>query len=144
MGVLFTVSGGGAIVGSLILASLPDKKRGAMLLVGIIILALALVSFSFSRSWYLSLTSMIFVGVGQTVLQTLAMTLLLYYAKEEYRGRVMSILIMQFGLNSLGTFFCGMLAETVGVQWSVGGFAMVLALLSILSLALVHRIRNLD
>ena len=42
LGILLSVSGIGAMAGSLILASLPNKKRGLMLLVSCLILGLAL------------------------------------------------------------------------------------------------------
>lgn len=144
MGWLMSISGIGAIIGSITLASLPNKKRGVMLFASSVILGLALVSFSFSSSWYLSLALMVVVGLGQAGRMTLSNTLLQYYVADEYRGRVMSIYMMQFGLSSFGTFAAGLLAEAVGVQWAVGGFAMVLVLLSILALAFIPRIRKLD
>jgi len=109
-----------------------------------VIMGLALVSFSFSTSYSLSLALMVFVGLGQTGRMTLANTLLQYYVADEYRGRVMSIYLMQFGLSSFGAFAAGLIAESVGVPWAVGGFAMVLVFLSILTLTFVPRLRNLD
>ena len=143
-GVLMSVSGIGAMIGSLTLASLPNKKRGAMLLVSSLILGLALVSFSFSHSWYLSLAMIVFVGLGQAGRMTLSNTLLQYYVDDDYRGRVMSIYMMEFGLTSFGTFSAGLIAEAIGVQWAIGGFATVLVFLSILALAFVPRLRRLD
>ena len=68
----------------------------------------------------------IFVGMGQAGRATLANTLLQYYVDEAYRGRVMSIYIMEFGLRSFGVFLAGLLAEEIGVQWSIGGLAVIL------------------
>ncbi|MFC2044923.1 MFS transporter [Chloroflexota bacterium] len=144
MGVLISVSGIGAIVGSLLLASMPNKRRGVMLLVSGLILGLALAGFSFSSSWYLSLVLIVFVGLGQTGRMTLGSTLLQYYTEDEYRGRVMSFYVMEFGLMSFGVFVAGLLAEVIGVQWAVGGFAVVLVLSSLLALAFVPRLRRLE
>lgn len=144
MGVLMSVSGGGAIVGSLVLASLPNKKRGLMMLAAGLILGLAVVSFSFSGSWYLSLALIIFVGLGQAGGMALGNTLIQHYVEDEYRGRVMSIFLMQWGLMSISTFMAGLLAEVMGVQWAVGGFAMALIFLSAMALVFVPRIRKLD
>ena len=144
MGWLMSVAGIGAIIGSTTLASLPNKKRGLMLLVSGVILGLALTGFSFSSSYYLSLGWMVVVGLGQTGRMTLGNTVLQYYVKDEYRGRVMSIYLMQFGLSSFGAFAAGLLTEALGVQWAVGGFAMVLVFLSIMTLFFVTRIRKLD
>jgi len=144
LGWLMSFSGIGAIVGSTTLASLPNKKRGVMLLVSAVIMGVALVSFSFSNSFILSLALMVVVGLGQTGRMTLGTTLLQYYVADEYRGRVMSIYMMEFGLASVATFAAGLIAEAVGVQWAVGGFAMVLVLLSILALVFIPRLRKLD
>jgi len=143
-GVLTSAAGIGAIFGSLVLASLPNKKRGLMLLISGLVLGIALVGFSASSSWYLSMGLIVFVGLGQTGRMTLSNTLLQYYVEDEYRGRVMSIYLMQFGLNSFGTFIAGLLAEGVGVQWAIGGFAAVLVFVAILALTFVPRLRRLD
>jgi len=75
---------------------------------------------------------------------TLGNTLIQYYVDDQYRGRVMSIFFMQFGLTSFGAFIAGILAEVVGVQIAVGGFALVLVILSVLAIVFLPRIRNLD
>lgn len=144
MGTLMSVSGIGAIAGSITLASLPNKKRGLMLLIGCVILGIALSGFSFSSSWPLSLGLIVFVGLGQTGHMTLSNTLVQYYVDVEYRGRVMSFMMMQFGLMGFATFAAGLLAEATGVQWAVGGFAMALLFMSVIGLVFVPRIRNLD
>ncbi|MBI2850239.1 MAG: MFS transporter [Chloroflexi bacterium] len=144
MGIMFSVSGAGAIVASITLASLPNKKRGIMLLIGGIILGLALTGFAFSTLWPLSLTLIVFVGIGGTVRMSLTNTLVQYYVEDEYRGRVMSLFMMQFGLSSFGTFAAGLIAESFGVQWGIGGFAIALIVLSILTLVFLPKIRKLD
>jgi len=144
LGTLLSISGAGAICGSLILASLPNKKRGLMLLVGGLFLGLALTSFSFSSSWHWSLGLMALVGFGQTARMSLSNTLVQYYVDNDYRGRVMSVLMMQFGLTSFSTFLAGVLSDIIGVQWAVGGFAIALAFISLLAFFLVPRVRRLD
>ncbi|MFH0768863.1 MAG: MFS transporter [Chloroflexota bacterium] len=144
LGVLLSVSGIGAAAGSIVLASLPNKKRGLILIASSFILGLALIGFSFSSSWYASLILIAFVGLGQTGRMVLSNAMLQYYVEDEYRGRVMSILLMEFGLTSFGTFGAALLTEVIGVQWAVGGFAMVLVLLCILALTFSPRLRQLD
>jgi MFS family permease len=144
MGIMMSVAGAGAIVGSITLASLPNKKRGIMMLASGILLGLALVGFSFSTLWPLSLAMIVFVGLGQTGRATLSNTLIQYYVDNNYLGRVMSIFLMQFGLTSFGTFIAGLLAEAVGAQWALGSFAMVLILSSILAMVFLPRLRRLE
>jgi predicted MFS family arabinose efflux permease len=144
LGVLMSISGAGATISSLILASLPNKKRGLMFLIGTLVLSMALVGFSFSSSWHLSLALIAIVGMGGAAQMALGNTLLQYYTEEEYRGRVMSIFTMQFGLMGFGGFGAGLLSEVVGVQWAVGGFAAVLVLVTLLVIICAPRLRKLD
>jgi MFS family permease len=144
LGLLMSVSGIGAIAGSLVLASLPNKKRGLMLIVGTLVMALALVVFAFSKSMTLSLAIIVFIGLGQTSRMALGNTLIQYYTDPEYRGRVMSIYMMQFGLTSFSAAIAGVVAETVDIQWVIGGLAMILALIALMSLGFARRLRRLD
>jgi MFS family permease len=144
LGVLMSVSGVGALVGSIVLASLPSKKRGLLILCGGLLSGASLVFFAFSRSWGLSLGLIVFIGLGQTIRGTVSSALLQSYTRPEFMGRVMSILMMQWGVMSLCTFGAGLLAEIVPVQRVVGGFAVALIIVSILSLFFIPRIRRLD
>jgi MFS transporter, DHA1 family, staphyloferrin A biosynthesis exporter len=144
MGILMSVSGAGAMVGSIVLASLPNKKRGLLYILSSLVVGVALVGFSFSRSWTFSLILMIFVGLGQTGRMTLSSTLLQYYVKNEYIGRVMSLFVMQFGLTSFSAFAAGLMTGAMGIQWAVGSLAIVLVLLVILTLVFLPRLRKLD
>ncbi|MBI4188326.1 MAG: MFS transporter [Chloroflexi bacterium] len=144
MGVLMSLSGVGAMTGSLILASLPNKRRGAILIVSSILLGLALVAFSISRSWPLSLVIMVFVGLGQSGRMTLGTTLLQSYADSAYLGRVMSVNMIDMGLSSLGTFAAGLLAESFGAPRAIGSFALILVLLCTLTLVFIPRLRKLN
>lgn len=144
LGILMSVSGVGALIISIIVSSLPNKKRGLTLLVSTILFALAEVGFSFSASWPLSMTMVFFLGMGTTMGSIMSNTLVQYYVKEEYRGRVMSLYMMQLGMTSFGVFVGGMLANSIGAPWTLGGFAMVIIFLSILMLAFFPKLRRLD
>jgi MFS family permease len=144
MGILLSVAGIGSILGSIVLASLPNKKRGVMMLASGILLGIALSVFSFSKSWPLSLGFIVLVGLGQTGRMTLSNTLLQYYVDNRYLGRVMSIYMMQFGLTSFGTFIAGMIAEAVGTPWALGSFSMILFVASIGAMFFLPTLRKLE
>ncbi len=143
-GMLITVSGIGAILGSFVIASLTNRKRGITMLVFALMMSAALLGFAFSRWWYFSLFLMMFVGAGNTGQMALGNSIIQYYADPNYRGRVLSFFMMGFGLGSLGAFFAGILAEAIGVQWAVGGMALVLLVISSMMFFTAPRIRNLD
>ena len=145
LGVLQLVSGLGSIIGAIILASRTgNKKRGLWMLVAGLILGLSLVFFSFSTIWILSIVFMVGVGLGQAGRMTLPVALLQTYTKPEYRARVMSFYGVEFGLSSFGSFFAAILVAAIGVQWSVGGMALILVVLSVAALLFMPRLRKLD
>jgi MFS family permease len=145
MGVLQLMSGLGSIAGAIVLASLPaNKKRGLMMLFSGLILGVSLAFFSFSTIWVVSILLMVGVGLGQSGRMTLPVALLQTYTKPEYRARVMSFYGVEFGLSSFGSFFAAILVASIGVQWSVGGMAMLLVGLSVAALLFIPRLRKLD
>ncbi len=144
MGILISVSGAGAIAGSLILASLPDKKRGIMLLISGVFLGLVLIVFSFSKSWALSLGIMVFIGMGQSGRMTLSNTLAQHYSNDNFRGRVMGIFDMQMSFPGIAVYAAGILTGIIGVEWAIGGLAMLLVAASVLIMIFSPRLRRLD
>ena len=144
MGILVSVSGLGAMISSLTLASLPNKKRGIMLLISGLVLGLALTAFSFSKAWILSLIIIVFVGIGQAGRMALGNTLIQYYVDPNYRGRVMSIYVMNFGLTSFGGAGAGLLTDALGPEIGLGAFSIALVVVSIVALIFLRRIRQLD
>jgi MFS family permease len=143
LGILQSVSGVGALVASLILASIHTKKRGVLVLGGGAMAGVGVVMLAFSRYWPLSLAAMFVIGAGSAVHSTALVTTLQGLSDPAYLGRVMSILMMNQGLSGLGTFFVGFLSEGVGVQWAIGGFAAMLILLSLSFLTFIPRLRKL-
>ena len=123
---------------------MPNKKRGLLLLSSGIVVGAALLVFAFSRSWPLSLAFIVFVGLGQTLRGTIGSALLQSYTEPAYMGRVMSILMMQWGVMSLVTFGAGVVAQFVHVQWVIGTLSVALLIISLLAFFLYPKIRKLD
>lgn len=143
-GMLMSVTGVGALVGSLIVASLPSRKRGRWLLASAMALAVSLIAFAWSTNYYVTLVIMLFVGVMFAMRRAIGQVLIQSYPDPEYRGRVMSIWIMQFSLMSLGTFATGLLAEWLGPQLAIGGLAAALLVILVPVALFVRPIRDLE
>jgi predicted MFS family arabinose efflux permease len=144
LGLLLAVSGVGSIIVSLVLASISNKHRGIMMLYSGFILSIALVVFSFNTNWYLALATSAFIGLGQTGQTAIGFTLIQYYVDPSFRGRVMSFMMLGFGISSLGTLFAGILADNIGIQSSIGGLAITLALITIMIIVFSSKLRKLD
>lgn len=143
IGLLISATGIGALAGSLVVASMPNRGRGKVFLVSALILGFALIGFVISTSLWLTAVIMLAVGFGQAGRMSLGSILIMSYTKPEFQGRVMSVYMMEFSLVSFGTFAVGILAEAVGIQWAIGSTAAALLLVSIYGLLFMPRVRDL-
>lgn len=123
-GTLMSVSGVGAMVGSLVVASMSGKNRGKLFLFYALLLGCALIAFSLSTSFLVTMPIMLLIGAGTAGRMSLGQVLIQSYSQDEYRGRVMAVWMMQFHMVSFGTFATGILAEIVGPQLAIGGLAV--------------------
>jgi MFS family permease len=143
-GLLISVSGLGALAGSLVLASMSSRKRGLIFLLSLLLTAVSLVVFSATGSYLLALIIFITMGLGQAGRLTLSNTLLLAHTDETHQGRVMSVYMMNWGITMVGVFFVSILADHVGVQLAVGTAAGLLAAITLYYLFLTPRVRRLE
>ncbi len=143
LGLLMAISGAGSLLGSLVIASLPEKRRGLLYLLSAIFLGAALLAFAASGTFAISAAVMVLVGIGTAGRQTLGNVLLQSYVEDRYRGRVMSIWMTQWGMMSGGTLVVGLVAEAVGIQVALGGLAAALIVFTLAVLVLVPRVRRI-
>jgi len=107
----------GGLVASLVLASLGDYRgKGRLLLVGGIAMGLAIAAFANLPSNGVVHAFLVIVGVAGTNCMVLNQTLLQEASADAYRGRVMSMYMMAFGLAQLCIMPIGALADRLGVQ----------------------------
>ena len=104
LGVLSSLTGVGSVLGALVIATLPERNRGKLLLASGILLGLAVIGFAVSRSVWVTGVIVILIGIGHAGRMALGAVLLQTYADEEYRGRVMALYMMQFSIVSFGVF----------------------------------------
>ena len=143
-GLLISISGLGALVGSLILASVTIKRRGLIFLLSLLLAAISLICFSATSSYWFALITFIPLGLGHAGRMALSNTLLQSKTDDNHRGRVMSVYMMNWGITMVGVFFVSILADIIGAEWAVGGSAGLLALVTIYYLFFTPRIRCLD
>ena len=144
LGVLMSLTGLGALFGSLIVASMPARRRGLVLLGSALVMGLTTLAFSLSESLWLTAGIVFAIGIGQSGRMSLSNVLIQSYTDTEYRGRVMSVYMMEFSLVAFGTFFVGILSNAIGVQAALAATATGLIIFSALAVLLFPRMRRLD
>jgi MFS family permease len=135
LGLLMAFSSIGALIGALAIASLSDfKYRGLMLMGSIAVFGVALVSFSLSRSFPLSLGLLVLVGGGATMSMSTTNMLIQLNVPGEFRGRIISMYTMiAMGMMPLGSMLLGAIADFIGVPVTLlgGGVGCLVALVAI-------------
>ena len=132
-GFLMSMTGVGAVVGSLVIANLGDfKRKGALSLACGVAFGLMLIVFANLKSLPLALPMLMIVGAVSTSFMSVNNTLIQMNITDEVRGRVMSVYMMSFGLMPLGTLPMGAIAESMGAPFAItiaGGALVVFVLL---------------
>lgn len=144
LGLLTAISGGGAVFGALVIASLPERRRGLLLLASAILLGVALVVFSESRVFWFAAITMVFVGIGTAGRQAFSQILLHHYVENEFRGRVMALMMLQPGMMALGAFVIGIVAERMGIDLATAILAIALVGISAVLVVVSPRLRRLQ
>lgn len=130
MGMLLTFTAIGALIGSLIIASLPNRARGKLLIGSLVIFGIALAAFASSNWLWVSAGTVLVLGIGQAGRQSLVSILIQTTVSDTYRGRISSIQLLEDGVESLGIFGIALLADWIGPQLALGGVAVSLLILA--------------
>ncbi len=130
----------GAIAGAVVVAALARKtKLGRLALLGLLMLAVCVCAFAWSRSLVLSCVILFFGGMALVSCFALLSSLVQLIAADNMRGRVMSIYNIAFrGGMPLGSLVAGSLIPAFGAPMVIGAHGVILGVLT-LYLLLVHR-----
>jgi len=129
-GLLNAAHGGGALLGTLTVASIAHRirRRGTALLGGATCLGLLLMIFSRAPVMSLALALLVLVGFSNTFYLMQVSTYLQQEVPDHLRGRVMSLYSLCWNLLPLGGLMAGALAAAVNARFAVlFGGAMVAA-----------------
>jgi MFS family permease len=116
-GLMFTVTGIGAIVGSILIATLTTFPRKAALQVaagagfGLALALLGLLAMAFG--YIGAIAALVLLGLCSTMYQTLNATMVMSEARPEFYGRVMSVYMLTFSVFPLMATPIGVVADSI-------------------------------
>jgi len=145
LGLLYSMIGVGAVIGALVVASLPvNARRGQLLTLGNLAFPLFLVLFAFSTHFSVSLVLTLFIGFSFVWQNALANTLLQFVTPDELRGRVMGVYSMTFqSMFRLGGLQAGFVADWLSAPVSVGIGAVASLVYGLFVAIRYPKVRNL-
>ncbi len=120
-GFLMTAAGGGALMGTILLATRRTVLGlGSLIARATLLFAGSIALFSQSTNFYISMAALAVSGFGMMTLVASSNTILQTIVDEDKRGRVMSFFAMAFmGMAPFGSLGAGVVAKMVGVQTTV-------------------------
>jgi MFS family permease len=129
LGVLMGATGVGALAGALTLATRTGVRGlGRWVAMACASFGTALILFSFSRWYVLSVILLVPVGFSMMVQMASSNTLIQAMVPDRLRGRAMAVYSMMFmGMAPMGALLAGGLADHIGAQWTlaIGGVGAI-------------------
>ena len=126
LGLLVSIMGVGSLGGSLLIAAVGPWRRGMILLASSFASGVALLLVAALPYYYLAAMIMLLLGLGDAGRRTLNQALIMEEVEDEYRGRVMSVFMMNFGLMPLGILPAAAIAQLVNAQVAIATLAVLL------------------
>lgn len=132
---LYTVTGAGALIAALFLASFNVRKKGLLLTVGQSVFITSLFLISFSHNVSLSLLLFLLLGWGSVTTMAVMNTLIQLEVPDHLRGRVFSTYLWGLqGVAPFGSLAVGWVAQ----RWGVFTAARVSGLVCLILVAGLH------
>ena len=126
MGMLLSGHGMGALVGALLVASAAAiRYHGRIYIAGSMLLLLAVLVFSISRSYALSLAVVVIAGLGNAGFNTMQMSLTMLLPRDEMRGAALGAMSLGIGGGPIGMLITGVVANAVGAPSALSINAVV-------------------
>jgi len=143
-GWMLALTGVGALIGSLIVASRKSLHHRGIIMMGfLVVFGLALIMLAQSRLVPLSAVALVIAGGMTTTYNALNTSLLLEQSPPEFHGRVMSLMSLDRGLVSVGAIISGFLAEARGPQMGLTVIAAACVACTLLLFAFVPVLRRI-
>jgi MFS family permease len=117
LGMLLAANGIGYLAGTLLVAAAGGRRgRGRVVVMGVAVYAVLIILFARSSYPFLSGVLILALGLTNALYGTLNDTLVQTNVDDAYRGRVLAVYSMFWGLTPIGSLEAGLLASSVGVQ----------------------------
>jgi MFS family permease len=152
LGVLMAVTGVGGLLGAIISANLSENpKKGPMMGWGAVSMCVCFAAFASTSLWlpvvpafWLAVTLLIAGNVGAMLFQVTNNTIIQARVPEQYRGRIMSVLMMSFGTMPLGVLPVSLAADAWGAPAAVIGAQVVGLVVVLLIFGISKQLRRLQ
>jgi sugar phosphate permease len=140
-----TGMGGGAILGSLVLAKMGSvRNKGYWLIATGTLWGLLVALFALSETFITATLFIALIGFISAVNMSMNRSLVQLQVEQHMRGRIMSIDLMSHGLMPLGVLPIGYIAENVSISAGLVTSGIILCLSTLVFGSLMPKVRALN
>jgi MFS family permease len=126
IGWLTAAAGVGALIGAIGIAGLRSgQRRGLVLMIAAVLSAVSIILMGSLPIYAVGIGAMVGIGLGESGRWALGQSLVMEQTEDDYRARVMSVLMMTFGLLPIGLLPFGAAMQEFGSQKAVLGIALM-------------------
>lgn len=145
LGILQAAAGLGGLMGSVYVAWFGDSPRRVRLMISSL-LAFGATLFLFALSpWFLLALPLVLISdIFASIFGTVNATAVQLLVPDAVRGRVMSLMMMTYGLTPLGTLPISAVAQRFGAPAAVAGACVVMMALAVAFYVLSPSLRGVD
>ena len=149
LGLMMSAMGLGSLGGAIFIAATGRSGRrgllltGSSLVTGGSLLGFAVLS-EFAAVYVAALGILAVVGLFEAGRMTLNNGLLIEYTEDRYRGRVMSVFVLNFALMPMGVLPLTLVADWIGAPQALGIMALLLIAISTIFLVASPHVRRLQ
>lgn len=152
LGILMGSTGVGGLVGAIVATNLSEfPKKGPLMGFGALAMAICFAVFASTSLWlpvvaafWLGVAMLILGNIGAMIFQVTNNTIVQARVPDEYRGRVMSVLMMSFGTMPLGVVPVTMAADRWGAPQAIVGSQLIAVLVVVLIFGISTQLRRLE
>jgi predicted MFS family arabinose efflux permease len=132
-GILSAASAVGAVVMGLLLGRRSYRRSEArvMVLAGTTF-GMALCALALAPVFAVAVAALLVIGGAMMAFQTSNQSLLISLSDMEYHGRIQGLIMLSFGAFGIAALPLGLLADALGLRWTLGGMGLAVALLTVL------------
>ncbi|MBI5288479.1 MAG: MFS transporter [Chloroflexi bacterium] len=144
-GMMQAASGFGGFAGGIVAANLDAyRRKGTLMVVAAVGFGALLFVLALSPWFAVALVLMAALGFASMTFTTVNNTAIQMVIPDEYRGRVMSVMMMTFGLMPLGAVPAGIAAQSIGAPPVVAASAVLFILTTLGIFVAAPSLRTLD
>jgi MFS family permease len=141
-GILSATSAVGAVATGLLLGRRTHRGGQTRLFVAAgAVFGLALLGLAAAPAFWMAVVMLLVIGGAMLAFQTTNQSLLFALSDMEYHGRIQGLVMLSFGAFGIAALPLGVLADHVGLRWTVAGMgAGVLALVAVFAVTTRRRL----